>query len=704
MSDSSEPNKEVAVGERQPKKLDRASELMSSMEVRLARRMPRDEFKLRQRHTSLRQGQKKLDFMLRNRPARHMLVQKNLLTDDSANSAASKRWAHQKSKAKLGDFLAHRPAASALGKILTAPETDNFSVRAQFLSNHFRRRPDRMTLQKKNFLLPSVVEESKEQVALEHASSEPGDVVAEMEEESEESRAARLTHRRSSSAKLAEFMKLRAQNMPDLNTQRMAQVKEREERTDNFELSRAAIGAFIGKRVSASALVQRNVIADMGVLNIADAATESNRLAADLYPSFDEPEPVLVELLEMGEEREIVCVSAGWGHSVALDKRGGVHVFGNASEGRLGLGEGEDQVVAVDCGDNHTVALTGKGRVFSWGQGAWGRLGNGVQDSVAVPFLISDGLSGVNVSLVACGAYHTLLCADNGRDVYAFGWAKNGRLGLGATGDKDSDVVPTPTRLAFADSKEFPKDAKIVKLAAGNAHSACLLDSGQVFTWGQGSYGATGHVVSMVARGNGRVPRDVYEPHVVPAVEDVADVACGDKHTLVVAQQGALVLSWGMNKYGQLGRNTDPATGGESSLTPGAVVLPSGDAVTKVVCGVSNSGLVQGFRAVTFGKNVSGSLGHSEKAAFVQEPQLVNSITDIDTLVLGYSTSIARGTCGEVFTWGDAQFGKLGYYFEDEELPEAIEVQSTPSPHKKIRRGSRMQRILPGNSGRVVSW
>lgn len=83
----------------------------------------------------------------------------------------------------------------------------------------------------------------------------------------------------------------------------------------------------------------------------------------------------------------------------------------------------------------------------------------------------------------SCGQFFSLALAENG-DLYAFGSSAFGQLGLGTGAGLDDDVG-TPTRVEGLTG--------VVEVSAGPHHCGASTRRGQLFTWGQGSYGALGH-------------------------------------------------------------------------------------------------------------------------------------------------------------------------------------------------------------------
>lgn len=114
---------------------------------------------------------------------------------------------------------------------------------------------------------------------------------------------------------------------------------------------------------------------------------------------------------------------------------------------------------------------------------------------------------------------------------------------------------------------------QVTQIACGSSYSAAITTSGELYTWGRGSYGRLGH-------GNSD---DQNVPMLVIALrgERIIDVACGsgDAQTLAVSESGQ-VFTWGDGDYGKLGRG-----GSEGCKTPTAVDTLRTQDVYKVYCG-----------------------------------------------------------------------------------------------------------------------
>ncbi|KAJ3677410.1 hypothetical protein LUZ60_003134 [Juncus effusus] len=142
--------------------------------------------------------------------------------------------------------------------------------------------------------------------------------------------------------------------------------------------------------------------------------------------------PVPVEGLS---DLTLVDIAAGGWHSTAITAEGEVYAWGRGEHGRLGFGDDKsskmvpqkvqllanEDIIQVSCGGTHSVALTRDGRMFSFGRGDHGRLGFGRKVTTGQPVEVPIKLPAPTDSttsdgrwcakLVACGGRHTLAIA-----------------------------------------------------------------------------------------------------------------------------------------------------------------------------------------------------------------------------------------------------------------------------------------------------
>mmetsp|Transcript_12442 Transcript_12442/g.17224 ORF Transcript_12442/g.17224 Transcript_12442/m.17224 type:complete len:169 (+) Transcript_12442:135-641(+) len=135
---------------------------------------------------------------------------------------------------------------------------------------------------------------------------------------------------------------------------------------------------------------------------------------------IDSLEPVEIILLQ---DHEISVLFAGGGHSIALTQKKNLLSFGWSSDGQLGIQQVSTEnvvtphfiealfhknIVKVSCGWSHTVAIDDNGHVFIWGSNQFGQLG--ISQSCSKVQNIPCQLSlPEKITEIACGLRHTLL-------------------------------------------------------------------------------------------------------------------------------------------------------------------------------------------------------------------------------------------------------------------------------------------------------
>jgi alpha-tubulin suppressor-like RCC1 family protein len=181
---------------------------------------------------------------------------------------------------------------------------------------------------------------------------------------------------------------------------------------------------------------------------------------------------------------DVISVDAGFFHSCAIKRDGGLWCWGRNTSGETGAGvadsrrlpaavAGLDDVVDVALGWSHSCALIAGGTVRCWGNNAWGQLGDGTTSQRLVP--ITPAIDRV-VSLVA-GSYHTCALRDDGT-VRCWGYNGSGNLGVG-----DASTRYTPTQVTGTD--------RFVAIAASSSTTCGLRADGTTACWGHVGDNAT---------------------------------------------------------------------------------------------------------------------------------------------------------------------------------------------------------------------
>lgn len=208
-------------------------------------------------------------------------------------------------------------------------------------------------------------------------------------------------------------------------------------------------------------------------------------------------------------------VSVGQFHTSVLTSAGAVLVFGDNSQGQLGVGDTTpksamthpitSQATHVASGSFHTIAAVGHTEVYGWGANKFGQCGSGsnTAETLLEPYPVQGLPKGARVQQLAAGNSFSLALvtvpkngADFSRKVYAWGDNHRGQLGDGISGILSS---------SYAGPVQGLPDDIIGIAASPSADHACALsyeDGGTVYCWGGNSKGQVGnglHSTAMTA-------------------------------------------------------------------------------------------------------------------------------------------------------------------------------------------------------------
>ncbi len=205
-------------------------------------------------------------------------------------------------------------------------------------------------------------------------------------------------------------------------------------------------------------------------------------------------------------KQTVVAISSGYGHNLALCSDGKLVSWGLNNHGQLGnsstanstvpvfvnqkgvlLGK---QIIAISAGYYHSLALCLDGTVAAWGSDTYGELGNNANTDGLVPVkVVNTGvLAGRKVIAISAGyGLSMALCSDGG--VATWGYSYAGQLGNnGATGN--SAVPVTVDNLSTHGSALYGKT--VLAITAGIGSGMALCSDGTVATWGYNGEGELG--------------------------------------------------------------------------------------------------------------------------------------------------------------------------------------------------------------------
>lgn len=408
-----------------------------------------------------------------------------------------------------------------------------------------------------------------------------------------------------------------------------------------------------------------------------------------------------------GPIRQVILISAGASHSVALLSGNIVCSWGRGEDGQLGHGDAEDRptptqlstldgldIISITCGADHTTSYSeSRMEVYSWGWGDFGRLGHGNSSDLFTPQPIK-ALHSLKIRQIACGDSHCLAVTMDG-EVQSWGRNQNGQLGLGTTEDS---LVPQKIQ-AF-------QGVSIKMVAAGAEHTAAVTEDGELYGWGWGRYGNLG----LGDRNDRLVPEKVS----LVKGDKMIMVACGWRHTISVSSFGGL-YTYGWSKYGQLGHGDF-----EDHLTPHKVEALRDSYISMISGGwrhtmaLTSDGNLYGWGWNKFGQvGVGDNVDHCSpvQVKFPHEQKVVQ-------ISCGWRHTLAVTERQNVFSWGRGTNGQLGHGGSmDRNLPKIIEALSAdgsgghqieastvdPSLGKSWVSPSDRYAIVPDESGQAVS-
>jgi alpha-tubulin suppressor-like RCC1 family protein len=267
---------------------------------------------------------------------------------------------------------------------------------------------------------------------------------------------------------------------------------------------------------------------------------------------------------------------------------GDLYSWGKNESGQLGLGHYEhspnpkkvelSNVIKISCGICHSMALTKEGEVYVWGSSTRGQLGLGHIHSRSSPCCVrinhlSDGES---ISAISAKGCHSMALTNFG-NVYVWGNNMSGQLGLDC-----EDDVRHPKKLDLVNLMKVPSGVPpiIKKISCGNSHSVALSNSGLFFVWGNyeqpiwdefgqkynpgslnikdiicGSYYTVVMTKEKEIYANGFYKSNYNIKINLPQKIDFSDakkISCGQSHFMILANSGE-VYAQGGNDFGQLG-------------------------------------------------------------------------------------------------------------------------------------------------------
>jgi alpha-tubulin suppressor-like RCC1 family protein len=350
----------------------------------------------------------------------------------------------------------------------------------------------------------------------------------------------------------------------------------------------------------------------------------------------------------------IISIGAGGAHTILLQRNGQIKLFGSGQQGQLGNSQSDvqlffeevviDNLLIAKSGPtaHHSIFVLGNTKIKSCGYNNYGQLGVGNPSIIFNSTPIESLYNGIVD--VACGSQHTLTLQST-KEVCSFGYNFSGQLG-----------ITTNSGLAFANvtPSKIPNIRNAKQVSAGNSHSAILTTTGQVLTFGLNQRGQLGRSTNVGLTTANPTPTAID-------ISNAISVSCGANHTAVLLSTGQ-VVTFGLNLRGQLGRSTNINT---NNPNPIPTLIPGINTAIDVKCGGEFTLiLLSNGTVMACGLNQRGQLGISTNYGNqnpVSTPTPIQGINNAIAIDCGNEYSVITLSNKTLLSFGMNQFAQLGH-------------------------------------------
>jgi alpha-tubulin suppressor-like RCC1 family protein len=350
--------------------------------------------------------------------------------------------------------------------------------------------------------------------------------------------------------------------------------------------------------------------------------------------------------------------------SNGLTGGGSVATWGDNQYGELGNGTTGGQsnipvtvpnlcdVGSVAGGIAHNVALKSDGTVWAWGHNTDGQIGDGTLSMRNSPVQV---LGLPLITRISARGYGTMALSQDG---HVYTWGRNNVGEAGNAGSPNPNKSPTEVTVGACAAGADPCGAdpylnSIIAIGQGLYTGVALRSDGNVYTWGDDSFGQLGNGSFCTGE-----PCLGSATPVLATISNVVGINAGANNELALDSSNNL-YSWGVNNADQTGNAcTSPC------MVPSQTTLPG---ITGSITGFSD-GYAWGMASTsaggiwTWGKNTD---GESANNGAINVPPVVLAPTKqvADPSLQSISAGTNDGMAilgGYVYMWGLNDKGQLG--------------------------------------------
>lgn len=203
---------------------------------------------------------------------------------------------------------------------------------------------------------------------------------------------------------------------------------------------------------------------------------------------------VIPSLIDDLSQYQIISVNCGHDHTLVIDDKNCLFVFGKNAHGQLGIGSRQpyflrpsklivDFPIIQACGGGqHSLIMSFSGALYSMGDNSEGQLGVDISNDSIEPVLI-DSLSQYKIAVISCGSYSSAASPSGSSVIYL--WGRGLQI--------DSELNCSSLSSHYIQFNiELEKSDRIASIVLGVNHGLLLTKNGQAYSWGSNHQGQCG--------------------------------------------------------------------------------------------------------------------------------------------------------------------------------------------------------------------